>query len=178
MATFWEQQEGRFESIALEDVASGTKSHAIAQERQHRFRIVSFRNGRRPGFALIAKAETPVLVNGAPVIGGLRILRHKDEMLSGSQRMFFSAEAQPVMQIYEPEESGRPVRCPVCRSELRAGDSIVRCPGCQRAYHQAADAGESAAKRCWTYAAECRFCQHPTSMSGRPSWRPDEDGET
>ena len=172
-----EAAEGRFSVDFARRPFVGRRISGDSSEKEHDFQIVPFRDGRRPGFALITKAAATVLVNGTPVAGNLRRLRHKDELLTGSQRMFFSAETQPSIETYEPAETSRPIRCPVCRGELRPGDSIVRCPGCQRAYHQAADVGEATAKCCWTYAAECRFCQHATSMSGRPSWRPEEECE-
>jgi hypothetical protein len=139
------------------------------------FQLVPYRQGTRVRHALMAAALAAIRVNGSPVIGGLRVLNDQDEIRIGSQRMFFSAESTPVVEIYQQQTSGRRPRCPVCRAEIQDGQSVVRCPGCSRFHHQIDATDAAAAKPCWTYAPTCRFCEHPTSMSGEPTWRPDPD---
>ena len=141
------------------------------------FRIVPFRDGSRPSHALIVIGDVPVRVNGQSATGRLHILRHKDELMVGSQQMFFSAESTPVVEIYRHGESGRRPRCPVCRAEVQDEQTVVRCPGCSRLYHQLEATETQPEKPCWTYSPECRFCEHPTSLSGEPTWRPDEEGQ-
>ncbi len=138
-------------------------------------RIVAFSNDTRPAHALLAPASVAVRVNGSLVVGGLRVLQHKDEIRIGSQQLFFSAESVPVAEEYRHEGSGRRPRCPVCRAAVQDGQTVVRCPGCSRLYHQIEATGDSPEKPCWTYSPSCRFCEHPTSMSGETAWRPEQE---
>ncbi len=137
------------------------------------FCVVPFDDGGKPGHVLVAKPRGLVRVNGMPVIGGLRALGHKDELIVGSRRMFFSSESVPVVEVYEHDRQGRRPRCPVCRAAVEDGQTVVRCPGCSRVYHQIAAADDTPEKPCWTYSPSCRFCDHPTTLSGEPTWRPE-----
>ncbi len=175
MAILWTRSGAGFVATTRECVrdtaAAGVAGpSAIGAE----FQIVAFREGSRPARALIAAAGVSVRVNGAAVVGGLRVLHHKDELVVGAQQLFFSAESVPAVEVYQHDESGRRPRCPVCRAEIQDGQSVVRCPGCSRLYHQIEAGADTAAKPCWTYSPACRFCEHPTSMSGEPTWRPDD----
>lgn len=138
-------------------------------------RIVAFRDGTRPSFALLAARDVLVRVNGLVVVAGMRVLQHKDELWVGAEQMFFSAESTPVAEIFQGNTSKRPSRCPICRDAMRDGQQVVRCPGCSRLFHQIEATNETPARLCWTYLSECKFCEHPTSMTGEPTWRPDEE---
>ena len=174
MPTVWELTAEGFVPVRVQvaehSAAGGDRSAANGD-----FRIVAFRDGARPSHALIAVAGVRVRVNGPVIIGGLCVLEHRDELRIGSQQMFFSAESVPILEIYQHGDSGRRPRCPVCRAEIRDGQSVVRCPGCSRLHHQVDAADASPGMPCWTYSPACRFCEHPTSMSGEPAWRPDEE---
>jgi hypothetical protein len=137
------------------------------------FRIAQFRDGTTTRHALVAGSDVPIRVNGQAIAGGFRVMHHKDELVMGAERMFFSAESTPVVEAYRHDESRRRPRCAVCRAEVLDGQSVVRCPGCSRVYHQIAASDDAPEKPCWTYAPKCRFCEHPTSLSGEPSWRPE-----
>src|SRR5688572_12026300 len=52
---------------------------------------------------LLARAETSVRVNGQPMVGGMRVLSHRDEILVGARRFYFSAEATPVRAPFQME---------------------------------------------------------------------------
>jgi hypothetical protein len=118
--------------------------------------------------ALLVRPGVRVRVNGEPVFGGVRLLEHKDEVLIGARRVVFSGEATPVVTTFTAAGQRPPV-CPVCRGPVREGTQAVQCPGCGRWFHQ------QDAKTCWTYAATCRFCNHPTSFSAETCWRPDQE---
>ncbi len=143
----------------------------------HRCRIVPFGNGAGVRYVLIANADIHARVNGLALVGGIGVLEHKDEIVVNSQRMFFSAESTPVVEAFKHAGSQRLPRCPLCRGQLEDGQSAVRCPGCSRIYHQIAAADDAPEKFCWTYAPACRFCEHPTTLSGEPTWRPDTSQE-
>jgi hypothetical protein len=124
--------------------------------------------GAERGAALLVRPGVWARVNGAVVLGGMRLLDHKDEVLVGSARAFFSAEATPGVLAYR-SAGGRVPVCPTCRGPVRDGSGAVECPGCGRWYHQ------DGPKTCWTYAPQCRFCNHPTPLTDGAAWRPDRE---
>jgi len=136
-------------------------------------RLVRFGTGADSGVALLARPGVTVRVNGLPIAGGMRVLQHRDELLVARRRYFFSAESTPVVTVFQLAEGDRRPACPICRGPIRDGEQIVRCPGCGRSFHQLG--GEGKRKTCWTYAAHCRFCRHPTALDGATAWRPEQE---
>jgi hypothetical protein len=130
--------------------------------------FISYDAGAGRGTALLAPPGKVVHVNGRRVWSGLRILHHKDEIQVDGRRLFYSAEMQPRVGIYEAC-AGAARKCAVCRMSIKDGDPIVACPGCSRLYHQ------SEAKPCWTYRERCVFCSHPTSLTGEAAWQPEQE---
>jgi hypothetical protein len=126
----------------------------------------------RQGAVLLARDGAWVRVNGEPVLGGMRILEHKDEVLVEDVRLVFSQETVPVVVRFAAAAGQRLPTCPICRGPIRDGMQAVQCPGCGRWFHQL---GQPVAKPCWTYAPTCRFCQHPTSVAAGAAWRPDRE---
>src|SRR5262249_41613730 len=92
--------------------------------------------GAERGAALLMREGVWARVNGAPVLGGLRVLDHRDEVLVGDARAFFSAEATPGVLAFRAAEGSRSPTCPTCRGPVRDGSAAVECPGCGRWYHQ------------------------------------------
>lgn len=123
----------------------------------------------RQGAVLLARPGVWVRVNGEPVLGGMRILEHKDEVLAGDRRLVFSQEGNPVIRPYTPSAGARLPTCPVCRGPVREAALAVQCPGCGRWFHQEGE------KICWSYAPNCRFCNHPTAFDDSAAWRPDRE---
>jgi hypothetical protein len=140
-------------------------------------RLLRFGQGAESAVALLTVPNAPVRVNGLPVLGGLCVLTHRDEILVNDQRYYFSAESRPVVTVFRLDEGARRPTCPVCRGVLKDGESSVRCPGCARRYHQIEPREGVKGRTCWTYAASCRFCNHPTSLTGEASWRPEQEEE-
>jgi hypothetical protein len=134
--------------------------------------VVRFGSGSEVGVALVAREGVLVRVNGRPVLGGLRVLEHRDELLLGQERLFYSAESTPLVVAFHNAAGGRSPTCPLCRGPIRDGEQAVQCPGCARWFHQIAATTDAPGKPCWTYAETCRFCQHPTALSGEPTWHP------
>jgi len=128
----------------------------------------------RQGAVLLARDGVWVRVNGEPVLGGMRILEHKDEVLVEEIRLVFSQESTPVLVNFTATAGQRLPTCPICRGPIRDGMQAVQCPGCGRWFHQLTAEGQPA-KPCWTYAATCRFCQHPTAFTAESAWRPDRE---
>lgn len=138
-------------------------------------RFVPLGRGTAGGVGVIASAGVPVRVNGQPIPGGFRVLEHRDEILVGAVRYFFSAQSVPVVSVFRPEAGARLPTCPVCRGPIREGDQAVRCPGCGRWFHQLDAAGDRRAKHCWTYSPTCRFCSQPTTLTEEALWRPEKE---
>jgi len=174
MASIYEQAGTGFERRLLEVHGVSAATEVGVAELPLGLRIVGYRQDGHRGHLLLAGAELHVRVNGAPIVGGIRVLHDKDELAIGLTRMYFSAESTPIVTTYRHDGSPRRPRCPVCRAAIEDGESIVRCPGCDRIYHQITASGAGPAKPCWTYTPACRFCSHTTSLSGEPSWRPEE----
>jgi hypothetical protein len=128
----------------------------------------------RQGAVLLARDGVWVRVNGEVVLGGMRILEHKDEVLVEDLRLVFSQESTPVITPFVVVAGQRPPTCPICRGPIRDGMHAVQCPGCGRWFHQQEGDGQPA-RPCWTYAATCRFCQHPTAFDTESAWRPDRE---
>lgn len=127
------------------------------------------------GAVLMVHPGVWVRINGQPVLGGVRVLDHKDEILLAETRLYFSMEATPLVVLYRPAEGSRPPICPICRGPIRDGMQAVQCPGCGRWFHQLAADGDRPAKSCWTYAPTCRFCSHPTAFGAESAWRPERE---
>lgn len=172
MSLIWrERPDGCWHPVAIPSDAPLSCSELGKESIQ----LLRFGHGTERGVVLLARPGVWVRVNGQPVLGGVRVLEHQDEILLGSAqgRCFFSAEATPVVVPFRLDGNARPPSCPVCRGVIREGDLAVRCPGCSRWYHQL-EAGEGQrAKHCWTYYPTCRFDGHPTSLDGTPVWRPE-----
>jgi hypothetical protein len=138
-------------------------------------RLIVLANGPERGVGLLAESGAAVRVNGQPVLGGFRVLEHRDEILAGRTRLFFSAESTPVQVVHRLQPGMRPPTCPTCRGKIQDGDQAVQCPrtSCRLWYHQGATAAQGKVKTCWTYGPTCRSCQHPTALSAEPIWRPE-----
>lgn len=127
--------------------------------------------GRRQ-VAIIVRDDVAAFVNGEPVIAGLRVLTHQDEIYAPPERFFFSAEERPsIVRLERPED--RAVRCALCRDEIGVGDEFVQCPKCGRRFHQSSGP-DADARRCFTYKETC-VCDHPTTLSGEFAWTPDNE---
>jgi hypothetical protein len=127
------------------------------------------------GAALLVRPGVWVRVNGRPVLGGVHVLEHKDEILVAGGRLFFSMETTPVAVPFRLA-AGAPVpTCPICRGPIKDGQQAVQCPGCSRWFHQLDAAEGRPAKPCWTYAPTCRFCNHPTSFAAESAWKPETE---
>ncbi len=162
MSSLWQQSATTWEPMPIEsDLADGN------------VRLARFGNASDSGVALLARPGVEVRVNGLPVVAGLCVLQHRDEVLVDGRRYWFSAESTPVITAFRLAEGGRRPTCPVCRGPVKDGELAVQCPGCGRWFHQIEAAEGRRGRTCWTYAPTCRFCNHPTALTGESSWRPE-----
>ncbi len=177
MPTLFEETSAGFVTRPIEPAAGtaidgGLNADGIPQK----CRVALLGSGSIRSYAVLHGIGVCVRVNGLPIMGGIRILEHRDEIVVGSSRTFFSAESTPSVEIYRHTDAGRRPKCPVCRNAVMDDQSVVRCPGCNRIFHQIEETESSPKKHCWTYSNECKFCGHPTQMSGEPVWRPVAEG--
>lgn len=120
---------------------------------------------RRPPWALLAPPSARITVNDQPLILGLRLLRDKDKLISGSRWCYyFSTE-----ELARPEAFPglpRPITCPRCVRTLEPGDRAVCCPGCGTWHHSTDD------YPCWTFAPTCSNCDQRTDATDTFAWSP------
>jgi hypothetical protein len=182
MSTLWHQVDGqRWQALAVggEKPLRGDEAHAAGVE------LFRYGQDSERGVGLLVRPGVRALVNGHPVLGGFRILEHKDEILVAAPqksntlvRLFFSCEATPRVAAYRKAPGTRAVSCPVCRGAIRDGEAAVQCPNCARWFHQIEPADGKPGRRCWTFAERCRICNvQPTALSGGPVWSPEKDEE-
>jgi hypothetical protein len=108
-----------------------------------------------------------VLLNGVPLVTGMRVLLDRDEIRAGAAcPIFFSSEE--LATVVEFPGSEKPVFCPRCKLEIASGSKAVKCPQCAVWHHQGDDLA------CWTYAQHCALCDQSTELNGRYRWSPDD----
>jgi uncharacterized C2H2 Zn-finger protein len=117
------------------------------------------------GDAWVVLGDATVRVNGFPLDAGIAVLRERDELLAGGERVFFSTEKLATITTYAGGE--RPVFCPRCKLEITAGTPVVRCPACGVLHHQSDDYS------CWLYAEHCTTCDQPTALDAGFRWSPE-----
>jgi len=130
--------------------------------------------GQQSQAALIVGADATVSVNGRVVVGGLKVLAHRDEILVKRRLLYYSDETLPVVSVYRLTDGQRSPRCAVCRMSILDGQTVVTCPRCSRVLHQSATVDDEQSKKCWTYRPHC-LCGHPTSLDGDTAWRPSQE---
>jgi hypothetical protein len=168
MSNIWREREGRGWLATAIQAATWA-----ADDLPMGVRFFRFGQGGDGGMALLVRPGVRVWVNGDPVLGGIRILEHRDEVLIDGARLYYSAEARPVVVTFHAEPGVRLPTCPVCRGQVRDGMTAVQCPSCARWFHHELEgAPDRPAKQCWVYRPAC-LCGHPTALSGEPVWRPE-----
>ena len=118
-------------------------------------------------WVLLNPENVPVLVNGEPVLTGIRVLRNKDEIRIGGtgRRFYYSTERLARVERFAGGEPA--VFCPRCKREIATGFEAVRCPQCQIWHHQSAELN------CWTYSSSCSLCDQPTGLDAGYRWTPE-----
>ena len=114
---------------------------------------------------LVLAPPGEVVVNGAPLLAGARLLRDRDELALGDgSRFFFSTERLAAVEIFPGPQA---VFCARCRLPIEPGTPAVRCPSCRLWMHQNDEFG------CWVYAPTC-VCPQATDLDAGFTWTPDE----
>lgn len=128
--------------------------------------------GPGPPWVILAAAGCGVRVNGVPLVLGLRVLDHRDEILLPAAtpgepcRFYFSTERLARVEPF-PAPNG-PATCARCKQPINPGDPAVQCPSCGVWHHQ------SEKWPCWTYSDRCARCDTPTDLDGDYRWTPED----
>ena len=118
-------------------------------------------------WVLISSPRSDIRVNGIRHTG-LKHLRDRDEIrMAGVGRFYFSTERLAREESFPG--GGRKILCGRCKSPIRKGDTVIRCPECGLWHHQSRESG----KLCWTYASLCSGCACSTEILASFRWCPD-----
>jgi uncharacterized C2H2 Zn-finger protein len=139
--------------------------------------LTRFGGGTEIATALLAATGSRLAVNGLPVLSGLKVLEHRDEITASGARFVFSEESLPEVFEFHPEPLERELRCSLCRGAIQDGMTVVRCPRCGRLFHQTSAGSQGPERHCWTYSERCRHCEHPTALSEECLWSPENEDD-
>lgn len=104
-----------------------------------------------------------VRINGLPLFGGVRVLRHADELRAGARHAFFADDDPPQVAPFAGADPAP--RCPRCTRPVDAGTPAVRSR-CGLVMHQ------SDAWPCFSH-APCPQCPESTDLSATAVWSPE-----
>src|SRR5262245_43663259 len=99
MSSLWQRQDGaapadsRWKRIPL-----GSSPFRISDLRSEIF-IARFGESTEIATALLASPRSRLVVNGLAVLGGLRVLDHRDEITADGERFVFSGESLPEVAV-------------------------------------------------------------------------------
>jgi hypothetical protein len=117
-------------------------------------------------WALLARPEAGIAVNGTPVDLGVVVLADRDAIgWPFAPPLFFSTERLASVAPYPPGGRGF---CPRCKDPIESGAAAVRCPGCGVWHH------EFEGRLCWTHIDQCASCPQVTALDAGFRWTPEE----
>jgi hypothetical protein len=147
--------------------SKGTRDYTLT----HVFKEKSDRGDELFVLLAPAGARQQVRVNGDPVVAGIHVLQHRDEIVvrnckGESLRLYFSAEK--IARIEQLTDEPHTVSCARCYKRINPGNQIVRCPSCSAVHHQSDEFN------CWTYAEKCAnsMCFQNTEINSGFRWVP------
>jgi hypothetical protein len=157
----------------LIDLSTDTEASPVKRNRKRAMSPKGVILGRtqavksRETWVLLNPQSIPTLVNGEPVLTGIRVLRNKDEIrIAGTgRRFYYSTERLARVERFAGSEPA--VFCPRCKREISEGSEAVRCPQCQIWHHQSEELD------CWTYSSSCSLCDQSTGLDTGYRWTPE-----
>jgi hypothetical protein len=124
-------------------------------------------------WVLLSATDSGVRVNGAPLTLGIRVLRHRDEIVlpaasEGPRRWFYSGEC--VVEVRPLPRQYEPATCPRCKRRIAVGTPAVQCPNssCGAWYHQTDESP------CWSSGEYCGLCETPAVLDAGTRWSPED----
>lgn len=128
--------------------------------------LIRFGDRLNDTWVLLSRARELIQVNGLPLIGGIRVLQDKEEILTrASGRIYFSTQRAPRIEPFPGREEA--TSCPRCKGRIASGEPSVACPSCCTWHHEEPD------RPCWTYTEKCALCDQLTRLDTGFSWTPD-----
>jgi hypothetical protein len=116
-------------------------------------------------WCLLAPRDAAMAVNGLPLLNGIQILQHRDEVAATDGTIaYFTDEVLPeVVSFFGPA-----TKCGRCRSAIAEGAAAVKC-ACGVWYH-------NSDPPCFQYGDDpvCVACSRPTRLDGSGLWSPEE----
>ena len=164
MSHLWQHQNGQWQPVALPGPAHALSftGELLAEEAPAaaaHCRLVA--SGHTS--VLLAAPAARVRVNGVPLSLGCRVLRDRDEIVTGRTRAYFSTERLTRVEAFPGAEGA--VFCARCHKPIEPGTPAVRCE-CGIWCH------EKEGLRCWSYAETCPLCPHHTAADAGYNWEP------
>jgi hypothetical protein len=171
MAYLWTETAGEWRARKLSGsaVMLPVAHHHAAEPRAGAARLIQSHSGGKKTWALVTGAVCDARVNGRALPTGLAVLDHRDAILAGDERFFFSAEALACVEPFPG--AAREVLCGRCTLPISTGSPAVSCPNCNVWYHQDESLEGGA---CYTYAEQCGFCSCETRLDAVLAWAPEE----
>lgn len=171
MAYLWTETAGEWSARKLGNsvVTLNAAQDKTAKPPAGSAQLIATQCGGKKTWALITGAASDTRVNGRKVPTGLAVLDHRDAILAGDERFFFSAESLACVEPFPG--AAREVLCGRCTLPISTGSPAVSCPNCNVWYHQDESPEGSA---CYTYAGQCGFCSCETRLDAELAWAPEE----
>ena len=117
-------------------------------------------------WVLQSPARELIQVNGFPLVGGIRVLQDKEEILTrASGRIYFSTQRAPRVEPFPGRQEA--TSCPRCKATIAEGEPSVVCPTCCTWHHEATD------RPCRTYSEKCALCNQFTRLDAGFSCTPE-----
>jgi hypothetical protein len=154
------------EGVGAVEETQGSEATRVGEAAQAGPAIVHV-EGEPERWVLAVPPGCEVRINGVPVLGGVRMLRHRDLIFAGGKTFWFSTERLARVERFAGAEGA--IYCGRCKRELEVDQDVVRCPGCVTLFH------ESGTRPCWSYReAGCAYCGYPATLDGQFQWTPAE----
>jgi len=165
MAHLWIEQSPEWFVLPLERDELALADIPPRQDR----RAVLAKSGPagRTEWHLVAHRDSGILVNGLPLLAGVRTLLDRDEIrIPRLGPLFFSTER--LARVEPLPETSQDAHCPRCRQAVTPGTAAVRCPSCEVWHHSSEELP------CWAYAETCAMCGQSTAFDTGYQWTPED----
>lgn len=166
MAHLWIEQSPEWFVLPLEREELAFAD--IPPRAERRATLVKSGLAGKSDWHLVTPSPDEIVVNGLPLLGGIRTLLDRDEIrIGGLGTLFFSTERLARIEAFPAPPNGE-VACPRCRQPVQPGTPAVRCPSCD-IWHHASDE-----LNCWSYAETCAMCRQRTAFDTGYQWTPED----
>jgi hypothetical protein len=121
--------------------------------------LVVIAGGDQPPTWVAIAPHGSLRANGEPVVTGIRVLRHGDEIQCPPLEPLVFCD-EHVSRVEPLPQLDTPVRCARCTGDITRDTPAVRCPACGHWCH------EHGEFTCWTATTQCPVCGQSTVLAG------------